>query len=71
MAGTAAGPAAGAAVERAARAGTGRGIIDAGREADQVVLDRTLPAGDAAAITETRVVATVVDGRVVHGEGVA
>jgi predicted amidohydrolase YtcJ len=39
---------------------TRRGIIEAGRDADLV-----------AAITGTRVVATVVNGRVVHGEGAA
>lgn len=54
-----------------AHAETRRGIIEAGRDADLVVLDRDLPAGDAAAITGTRVVATVVSGRVVHGEGAA
>jgi hypothetical protein len=56
----------------AAHAETRRGIIEAGRDADLVVLDQDLLAEDAAAaITGTRVVATVVDGRVVHGEGVA
>jgi predicted amidohydrolase YtcJ len=54
----------------AARVETRRGIIGAGRDADLVERDRDRPAG-AAAITEIRVVATVVNGRVGHGEDAA
>jgi hypothetical protein len=48
-----------------------RGIIEVGRDADLAVLDRDLLAEDPSAIVGTRVVATVVGGRIVHGEDAA
>ena len=48
-----------------------RGMIAVGRDADLVVLDRDLLAEDPSAIVGSRVVATVVDGLIVHGEGAA
>jgi predicted amidohydrolase YtcJ len=55
----------------AAHAETRRGMIAVGRDADLVVLDRDLLAEAPSAIVGSRVVATVVDGQVVHGEGAA
>jgi predicted amidohydrolase YtcJ len=52
-----------------AHAGTRRGMIAVGRDADLVVPDRDRPAEARSAIVGTRVVATVVGGRVGHGEG--
>jgi len=55
----------------AAHAETRRGMIVPGHDADLVVLDRDLLAEDPSAIAGTRVVATVVGGRIIHGEGAA
>jgi predicted amidohydrolase YtcJ len=55
----------------AAHAGTRRGMIAVGRDADLVVLDRDRPVETPAAIDGSTAVATVVGGRVVPGEGVA
>jgi predicted amidohydrolase YtcJ len=55
----------------AAHAETRRGMIVPGHDADLVVLDRDLLAEDPSAIVGTRVVATVVGGRIIHGEGAA
>jgi predicted amidohydrolase YtcJ len=55
----------------AAHAETRRGMIEVGRDADVVVLDRDLLVEDRSAIVGTGVVVTVVGGRIVHGEGAA
>jgi predicted amidohydrolase YtcJ len=55
----------------AAHAETRRGMIEVGRDADVVVLDRDLLVEDPSAIAGTRAVVTVVGGRIVHGEGAA
>ena len=55
----------------AAHAETRRGMIEVGRDADVLVLDRDLLVEDPSAIAGTRVVVTVVGGRIVHGEGAA
>ena len=46
-------------------------MIDAGRDADVVRVDRDLPAEEPSAIEGPRVIATIVGGRIVHGEGAA
>jgi predicted amidohydrolase YtcJ len=46
-------------------------MIEVGRDADVVVLDRDLLVEDRSAIVGTGVVVTVVGGRIVHGEGAA
>ena len=55
----------------AAHAEARRGMIAIGRDADLVVLDRDLLAEEASAIVGSRVVATIVAGRIVHAEGAA
>ena len=55
----------------AAHAEARRGMIAVGHDADLVVLDRDLLAEGPSAIVGSRVVATIVAGRIVHAEGAA